>query len=539
MKPTIKVALLGCGRWGQQHLRTWLELGCLEAVCDTHLPTLKSLKKSHPSLEVTPHFRDLLKRPDIQAVVIATPADTHARLTEEALNAGKDVFVEKPLTLNFSEAETLIRTAKRKKRILMVGHVLEYHPAIKEIQRLIHTGKIGKIRYITSDRLNFGSFRASENVLWSFAPHDISLALRLLGGLPDSVSCHGHDYLQKDIADVTHTTLHFPNGVHATIHVSWLYPFKTQRFVIVGDKRMAVFDDLKPWGEKLTLYSYPSGWNPGQTPLAGKIKGTSVRLKERPPLSLECEHFRDCVQKRRTPFTDGTVGLNVLKILETAHISYQKGGIPVMLSPAAPKKGTTSGSFFCHPTATIDSKAVIGAGTKIWHYSHVSDNARIGKNCTLGQNVYVGQNVTVGEGSKIQNNVSLYEGVSLDKHVFCGPSVVFTNVLTPRSEINRKNEFKRTRVGKGATLGANSTILCGVTISPYAFVAAGATVTRDVPAYALVKGTPARKSGWVCICGKKLPKNLQCECGRSYILEKQALRSSPSRGRSRAAEFHR
>ncbi len=523
MKSPIKIALLGCGRWGQRHLQTWMELGCLSAVSDTHLPVIHSLKRKYPQLETTPRPQDLLKRPDIQAVVIATPASTHSQLTAEALKAGKDVLVEKPLTLNCSEAETLIRLAKKNRRILMVGHVLEYHPAIKEVQRLIKSGTLGPIRYITSDRLNFGSFRDSENVLWSFAPHDISLSLRFLGGMPESVSCQGHDYLQKGIADVTRTTLRFSNGAHAAIHVSWLYPFKTQRFVVVGSKRMAVFDDLKPWEEKLVLYSYPPGWKPGHTPVAGKVKGISVPLKEASPLTLECLHFLECIRKRKIPFTDGKVGMNVLKVLESAHQSYLKGGIPVMLSKSGASDIRGKASFFCHPTATLDSNALIGEGTKIWHYSHVSENARIGKNCVLGQNVYVGKNVTVGDGSKIQNNVSLYEGVSLDKHVFCGPSVVFTNVLTPRSEVSRKHAFKTTRVGEGATLGANATILCGITIEPYAFVAAGAVVTKNVPAYALVKGSPAKKTAWVCRCGEKLPKELCCKCGRRYSIRERKL----------------
>ncbi|HJZ85252.1 MAG TPA: acyltransferase [Polyangia bacterium] len=172
--------------------------------------------------------------------------------------------------------------------------------------------------------------------------------------------------------------------------------------------------------------------------------------------------------------------------------------------------------YFAHPTAAVDSGAQIGDGTRIWHFCHVSAGARIGRDCVLGQNVYVG-NVRVGDRVKIQNNVSVYDGVELEDGVFCGPSCVFTNVWNPRAEIGRKQEFRATRVRRGATIGANATILCGLTIGEYAMVGAGAVVTRDVPPYALVVGTPARPVGWMCACGGKLDQAFACPaCGRRY-----------------------
>lgn len=203
--------------------------------------------------------------------------------------------------------------------------------------------------------------------------------------------------------------------------------------------------------------------------------------------------------------------------------------------------------FFAHETAIIDEGAEIGAGTAIWHFSHILKGARIGKNCKIGQNVVIGANVSIGNGVKIQNNVSVYEGVLLEDDVFCGPSMVFTNVLNPRSEIPRRHELKKTLAKKGATLGANSTILCGITIGRYAFVGAGAVVTKDVPGHALVIGNPARAAGWMCRCGMKLKKNddrYDCVCGRRYRRDEGSLseeapakvlshRSSP-----RHAAFH-
>ncbi|MCS7254755.1 MAG: N-acetyltransferase [Armatimonadetes bacterium] len=193
----------------------------------------------------------------------------------------------------------------------------------------------------------------------------------------------------------------------------------------------------------------------------------------------------------------------------------QKGKV-VSLVENPDKKG----GYFVHPTATVDPGAEIGEGTKIWHYTHVMSGAKIGRNCILGQNVFIGRNVRIGNNVKIQNNVSVYEGVELEDYVFCGPSMVFTNVINPRSEIERKNEFRQTIVKRGATLGANCTIICGVTIGQYAFVGAGAVVTKDVPDYALVIGVPARIVGWVCECGEKLrfaDRKAVCQsCGKRY-----------------------
>ena len=183
--------------------------------------------------------------------------------------------------------------------------------------------------------------------------------------------------------------------------------------------------------------------------------------------------------------------------------------------------------FFAHESAYIDAGAEIGAGTKIWHFCHVATGARIGARCVLGQNVYVG-NVTMGDDCKIQNNVSLYDGVTLQDAVFCGPSMVFTNVMNPRAEISRKSEFRPTRVGRGATIGANATIICGGTIGEYSFIAAGAVVRGNVPAHALMVGVPARRIGWMCRCAVRLPENLQCPtCGTKYEQGERGLNTVP------------
>lgn len=524
---TVRLAVLGCGRWGKNHVRIWTDLGCLKVICDINPERLKEMKSLYPQVEVYSDFSFVISRNDIDAVIISTPAHTHFTLAKQALESGKDVLVEKPMTLTVVEGEQLVEIAQRHNRILMVGHVLEYHPAFRRLRELINDGSLGRIQYIYSHRLNLGQIRTEENVLWSFAPHDIALLLRLLGTMPEEVTCHGEAFLNHQVADVTLTTLRFPNRVMAHIFVSWLHPFKEHRFVVVGDKQMAVFDDTRPWSEKLTLYPHQINWVGGQIPVAYNAEAIRLTLEEKEPLKVECEHFLECVQKRIKPLTDGESGLQVLKVLEAAQKSLEQKGLTVSIRQMEAAKQQ---KYFVHPSATIDPGAEIGEGTKIWHYSHVMSGAKIGRNCVLGQNVFIGRNVCIGNGVKIQNNVSVYEGVELEDYVFCGPSMVFTNVINPRSEVERKSEYRRTLVKRGATLGANCTIICGVTIGKYAFVGAGAVVTKDVPDYALVVGVPARIVGWVCECGEKLQFNDRkaiCQmCGKSYqkVAENQVER---------------
>ena len=454
--------------------------------------------------------------PEISGVAIAAPAGRHFELAKRALLAGKDALVEKPLALRPDEGEELVELARKHSRVLMVGHLLQYHPAIVELRRLLRAGELGKIEYISSSRLNLGKLRTEEDILWSFAPHDISAILYLLDESPERVVAQGASYLNHRICDVTLTILSFSSGVNAHVFVSWLHPFKEQKLVIVGDRKMAVFDDTQ--GEhKLVLYPHRIDWV-DRIPVARRAEGETVALAKDEPLRIECAHFLDCVRHRTRPRTDGENGVRVLQILQAAGQSMRDHGQPVTTTEKRASR------YFAHPSAIVDEPCEIGNGTKIWHFSHVMSESRIGSNCILGQNVHVASGVRIGSNVKIQNNVSLYTGVELEDDVFCGPSMVFTNVITPRSHVNRKSEYQRTLVRRGASLGANSTIICGVTIGRFAFVGAGAVVTRDVPDHALVVGVPARQVGWVCQCGVVLDAAGACSsCGVMYSMEGDVL----------------
>jgi UDP-2-acetamido-3-amino-2,3-dideoxy-glucuronate N-acetyltransferase len=507
---SVRIAVIGAGYWGRNLVRNFHEIGALSAICESDAARGEELREKYPDLRVTESLEAVLDDPELQAVAVATPAETHAAVVRRALLADKDVFVEKPLCLSTADGKALVALAKERCRVLMVGHLLWYHPAILKLKQLIDDGELGRIEYIYSNRLNLGKIRREENILWSFAPHDISVILGLLNEAPERVVAQGGNYLHNDIADVTVSLLSFASGVKAHIFVSWLHPFKEQKLVVVGDRKMAVFDDVEE-NYKLVLYPHSVVWK-NQIPVANKAAGVPVDFASVEPLRAECEHFLDCVRTRRRPRTDGDEGLRVLGVLERCQAALESGPEPRPVPE-------TKRNYTAHPSAFIDDGVEIGDGTTIWHVSHMLRGSRIGRNCRIGQNVVVGPNVTIGNDVKIQNNVSVYEGVTLEDHVFCGPSMVFTNVANPRAEIARKDEYKPTLVQRGATLGANCTVVCGHTIGQYAFVGAGAVVTSDVPDYALVVGSPARIKGWMCECGLKLSWNNEtavCTCGKQY-----------------------
>lgn len=505
MSAPPKVALLGCGQWGRNLARVFAELGALTAIHDRDETTARRVAEENG----TPvrNLEAILADGAIPAVVIATPANTHAAVAQAAMAAGKHVFLEKPMALSVGDAEALAATARDTRRILMVGHLLQYHPGFIRLHQLVEDGVLGRLQHIYSNRLNLGRVRRDENILWSMAPHDISMILALYGEMPDTVSAVGHTYLRQTTLDTTMTHLIFPGGQNAHIFVSWLHPFKEQKLVVIGEKGMAVFEDTRPWGEKLLLYPHAQNWRDGE-PELDRAEAKPVACAADEPLRLECQHFLDCITAGREPRTNGEEGVRVMRVLEAAQQSLTKDAHP---QPT---------NALIHATAVIDQPAQIGARTRIWHFTHILPRVTIGDDCTIGQNAMIGPDVHIGDHCKIQNNVSLYRGVTLEDDVFCGPSCVFTNVKTPRAQIDRKSEFENTLVKRGATIGANATILCGITLGEYCFIGAGAVVTKDVPPHALVVGNPARPIGWMSHAGERLGQDLTCpRTGDVYDLD--------------------
>lgn len=518
------LALIGAGYWGRNLARNFLALGALHTLCDTSPEILAGYGPDFDAVRKVQDPALLWDDPAITKVAIATPAVTHYPLARAALLAGKDVFVEKPLCLDVAQGAELVALARQQGRILMVGHLLQYHPCIVRLREMIAAGDLGKLFYITSNRLNLGRIRREENALWSFAPHDLSVILALAGDqMPHRIRCTGESYLNHHIADTTLTTLRFAGGLCAHVYVSWLNPFKEQKLTVVGSEGMAVFDDTLPWPQKLRLHRHYLRWSGGQVPVPNRSEGDPVLVEPVEPLLQECRHFLECCRDRTRPRTDGEEGLRVLRVLDAAQRSLERDG-EAMDPAAAPVSGqpaqagpATQGApvaapgprvdpeVFVHPTAVVDEGARIGPGTRIWHFAHICRGARIGRNCVFGQNTFVADGVRIGDNVKVQNNVSIYSGTEIEDDVFLGPSCVLTNVTNPRAQVNRHALYERTWIRRGATVGANATIVCGVTIGRYAFIAAGAVVTRDVPDYALMVGVPARQKGWMSRHGHPLP----------------------------------
>jgi predicted dehydrogenase len=323
---TTNVAVIGCGYWGKNLVRNFNQLGALSIVCDTTPSGRATAVDLAPQATIVKDIQQVFEA-EVAGLVIATPAETHYNLVRQALTAGKDVFVEKPLALTYEQGVHLVRTAEEHNRILMVGHVLEYHPAVVKLFTLVRKGELGKVRYIYSNRLSLGKIRREENILWSFAPHDVAVILRLMGSLPFQVIACGGSYVQPNIADVTVTNLLFDNGVRAHIYVSWLHPFKEQRLVVIGSKKMASFDDVT---KRLVLYDQRVEIQEGQ-PIPIKGNGDEVPFAADEPLRLECQAFLEAITTRQPPVTDGHSGLRVLKVLQAAQRSLVMNGEPVAL----------------------------------------------------------------------------------------------------------------------------------------------------------------------------------------------------------------
>lgn len=325
------VGVIGCGSWGGNWVRTLAGMGDVELrwCCDLNEGLLAKTKQQFPQIRTTTNFDDLLHDSSLSGIVVATIAPTHFNLAQRALKAGKHLLVEKPLTLNSADALALHRQAQAVNRVLMVGHLLEYHPATVYIDQMIRSGELGEVQYLYSHRLNLGKIRTDENAWWSLAPHDISVALRLLGEWPVSIHCHGQNVVQKNVADVVFGMLEFPGGKLAQIHVSWLDPHKTRKLTVVGSKRMVVFDDTLP-SYKVTVHDKGFRLNPKKEAGPDSITLTqgdivTPKIDGTEPLVREARQFIECISTGAKPIADSESGVRVVALLEHGQRSLETG----------------------------------------------------------------------------------------------------------------------------------------------------------------------------------------------------------------------
>lgn len=317
-----RVAVVGCGRWGRNHVRNYAELGALAAVVDADgaLAAEQAGRYGVPALS----FEAALCDPGIAGLVFALPPSQNLPLGTRALEAGKDLFVEKPLALSAADGETLCRIAEERDRVLMVGHILRYHPAFAELLGIVRAGRLGRLLSVVSTRLDLGAVRREEDALWALAPHDLSMLLALAGQEPDAVSAFGGYGTHPAIADTTTLALRFPGGLAAEIRSSWLHPYKEQRLVVVGTDAMAVFDDREGWERKLVLHRYRIA-ETGGTAAVERSEPEPVELAPGEPLRLQCAQFLRSIRSREVPRTDGREGLRVLRVLEAGSAALRTG----------------------------------------------------------------------------------------------------------------------------------------------------------------------------------------------------------------------
>jgi len=316
MKP--RIAVLGCGYWGSNHIRTLKSLGALYAVSDVNAARAEGFSAEHEVPAVAPD--DLFSRDDIDAVVMALPPQFHAENAIRAVEAGKDVLVEKPIALTVADAERAVEAARSNGRVFMVGHVLRFHPAFEQLKQLIDGGELGEVKYIHSHRLGLGKFHTENDALWDLAPHDLSMILAITGSPPVEVRGEGAALLDH-LSDFAHLHMRFPGDLRSHLFASRLNPYRERRLTVVGTRAMAVFDDVEPWPRKLAVYRHAVWQDSGQWAFTVN-EPSYVPVTEGMPLTRELEHFIDCIRTRAEPRTDGKEAIEVLRILTAGTIGH-------------------------------------------------------------------------------------------------------------------------------------------------------------------------------------------------------------------------
>jgi UDP-2-acetamido-3-amino-2,3-dideoxy-glucuronate N-acetyltransferase len=309
------IAVVGCGYWGKNLVRNFSELGALYSVSDVNIETAKNYANQYQVKYLK--FDEIINDINIKGIVLTVPAKYHASMAIEAMKKGKHIFVEKPLALNEIDAKLMVETSKKNNVKFMVGHLLHYHPIFKEIKKIVNDGQIGKLEYIQSSRLSFGRYRSEEDIIWSFAPHDISMILKLANEKPNIIRCNTKSIIKENHADIANISMEFPSGLKSNVSVSWINPNKEVKLVLTGNLAMLIFDDTKPWDKKLSLYSYDIK----RTDNLININKSSLKFIEMPeeePLKNECKHFIDVIKLNTQPLTDGNEGLEVVEVLSLA-----------------------------------------------------------------------------------------------------------------------------------------------------------------------------------------------------------------------------
>ena len=315
------VAVIGCGHWGKNLIRNFAELGALESISD---PNTELANQFSTQYNVPAHDFEVILDGDCDGVVIAAPAALHASLSLKAFAAGKHVYVEKPLAMTLDEANAMIDAAAHANRQLMVGHLLQYHPVFARLRDMVSQGKLGALQYVYSNRLSLGKVRSEEDVVWSFAPHDISMILSLAGRDAKTVNCEASDILQSGISDTANIHITFEDGLKGHVFCSWLHPYKEQKLVVIGDKAMAVFDDTQAWEQKLAVYRHKFEASQ-MPPVPNKADVDYVTVPEGEPLRAECQYFLDLIDGQVSRLTDGAEGRRVLQVLAAASASIDSG----------------------------------------------------------------------------------------------------------------------------------------------------------------------------------------------------------------------
>jgi len=318
MKP--RLAVLGCGYWGSNHIRTLKGLGALHAVSDLNRARAEGFASEQDCLAIEPDA--LFSRDDVDAIVMALPPQFHAEMAIRAVEAGKDVLVEKPVALTVADAEREVAAAKACGRIFMVGHVLRFHPAFEKLKALVDAGELGEVRYIHSHRLGLGKFHTENDALWDLAPHDLSMILAITGTEPIEVRGEGAALLDH-LSDFAHLHMLFPNGLRGHLFTSRLNPYRERRLTVVGNKAMAVFDDVEPWERKLAVYRHAVWQDSGHWAFTAN-EPTYVPVEQGMPLTRELEHFLDCIRTRKEPMTDGEEAIRVLRVLTAGTVTHDR-----------------------------------------------------------------------------------------------------------------------------------------------------------------------------------------------------------------------